>query len=387
MFRSASMDRMEIVCADGKSRICHPIACTWLADHPEKMTFLGLNLNGCSYCEVPADCLGEYEEEYTIRDHSKSRQIIRDKNLGDPGLTQGEKDRRIGQITSETGLKIFPLAIWKLQKVNCNELFAPDTLHCIWIGVFKHLMNWMIGFLEKHERSDLFNHAWLACTEYQNFRKPTKTFWAVQKWTGFEHRNAGRILLPCLTVALKSPGPGQIQNFRRALRCVRNFVDFSLLCHFRIHTDRTIAYIHRYLEDFHGASDIFLEFRAHKKAKAWATKIGSLMRAEIADLDRPSKQRAITATQIREQAKAAEIDMLKEQSDFNFPKIHFLEHLAEHISGYGYVGQYSTEISEPAHKKHMKEGWRKSNHVDAMAQILRSRDAYRSMMKMKAEIE
>ena len=61
----------------------------------------------------------------------------------------------------------------------------------------------------------------------------------------------------------------------------------------------------RYLEDFHEAKDIFLEFRAHKKAKAQATKIGSLMRAEIADLDGPSKQRAITATQIRDQAKAA----------------------------------------------------------------------------------
>ena len=79
--------------------------------------------------------------------------------------------------------------------------------------------------------------------------------------------------------------------------------------------------------------------------------------------------------------------MLKEQLDFNFPKIHFLEHLAEHISGYGYLGQYSTEISDQAHRKHMKEGWRKSNHVDAMAQILRYGDNYRSMMKMKAKIQ
>ena len=160
-------------------------------------------------------------------------------------------------------------------------------------------------FLKKHERSDVFNRAWLAWTEYPNFRKPTKTFWTVKKWTAFENRNAGRILLPCPAVALKSPGPGQIQDFRRALRCVRNFVDFSLLCHFRIRPDHTIAYMRRYLEDFHEAKDIFLEFRAHKKAKAQATKIGSLMRAEIADLDGPSKQRAITATQIRDQAKAA----------------------------------------------------------------------------------
>ena len=54
----------------------------------------------------------------------------------------------------------------------------------------------------------------------------------------------------------------------------------------------------RYLEDFHEVKDIFLEFQEHKKAKAEATKIGSLMRAEIADLDGHSKQRAITAMQI-----------------------------------------------------------------------------------------
>ena len=49
-FWSASVNRREIACADGRSRVCHPIACAWLADYPEKMTFLELNLNGCSYC-------------------------------------------------------------------------------------------------------------------------------------------------------------------------------------------------------------------------------------------------------------------------------------------------------------------------------------------------
>ena len=386
-FQSASINGREIVCADGRLRICHPIACAWLADHPEKMSLLGLNLNSCSYCEVPPDHLGEYGEEYTIRDHTKYRQIIREEDIGNPRLEQEEKDQCIERITSNTGLKIFPLAIWKLKDVNCHELFAPDTLHCIWIGVFSHLMGWVMGFLKKHKRSDLFNHAWLACTEYPNFRKPVKVFSAVKKWMGFENRNSGRILLSCLAVALKDPGTGQTHDFRKALRCVRNFVDFSLLCQFRIHTNRTIGYMRRYLDDFHETMDIFLEFRAHKKVKAQATKIGNLTRAEIANLDGPSRERAMTAAQIREQAKAAEIDALKEKSNFNFPKMHYLEHLPEHISSYGYLGQYSTEVSERAHKKLIKEGWKKSNHVDAMAQILKYGDTYRSMMKMKAEIE
>jgi hypothetical protein len=224
------------------------------------MSFLGLSLNSCSYCEVPSDCFGEYEAEYPIRDHARYRQIIRDGDLENPSLDEKERDQRIKQISIDTGLKLFPLAIWKLTNVSSHELFAPDVLHCIWIGVFSHLMGWIMSFLKKNGRLDLFHQAWLACTEYPNFRKPSKILSAVKKWTGFENRNAGRILLPCLAVALKNPGPGQTQDFRMALECVRNFVDFSLLCHFRLHTGHTIRYMRRYLEDFHDTKGVFLEF-------------------------------------------------------------------------------------------------------------------------------
>ena len=67
--------------------------------------------------------------------------------------------------------------------------------------------------------------------------------------------------------------------------------------------------------------------------------------------------------------------------------MHFLEHLPDHISGYGHLGQYLPEISEWAHKKEIKEGWRISNHIDAMEQILKYGDNYRSLMKIKAVIE
>ena len=104
--------------------------------------------------------------------------------------------------------------------------------------------------------------------EYPNVRKPNEIFSAVKKWTGFENRNAGRILVPCLSVALENPEAGQARDFRMALKCVHTFIDFSLLCHFRLHINRTIGYIRRYLEEFHEAKVVFLEFRAHKMAKA-----------------------------------------------------------------------------------------------------------------------
>ena len=64
------------------------------------------------------------------------------------------------------------------------------------------------------------------------------------------------------------------------------------------------------------------------------------MRAQIANLDELLRQWMIMAVQIRNEAKPAKIEMLKENLDFKFPKIYFLEHLAEHISSYSYLGHY-----------------------------------------------
>ena len=100
----------------------------------------------------------------------------------------------------------------------------------------------------------------MASTEYPNFRKPNKIFYAVKKWTGFENCNVGRILPTRLGVDLKNPEAGLAWDFAMALRCVCNFVDFSLLCHFGFHTNRTIGYMRRYLEEFHKAKVVFLEF-------------------------------------------------------------------------------------------------------------------------------
>ena len=65
----------------------------------------------------------------------------------------------------------------------------------------------------------------------------------------------------------------------------------------------------------------------------------------------------------------------------------FLDHLLDDISGYGHLSQYSTHISERALRKQIKDAWRKSNYIDVMEQILKYGGTYRSMMKIKSEIE
>ena len=89
-FKSASVQGIEVECADRRSRICHPIAYAWLANHHKRMLFLGLTLNGCSYCEVPPNWLGKYDEEYPIQDHARYRTIIQDCGLGCPVVDERE---------------------------------------------------------------------------------------------------------------------------------------------------------------------------------------------------------------------------------------------------------------------------------------------------------
>ena len=93
----------------------------------------------------------------------------------------------------------------------------------------------------------------------------------------------------------------------------------------------------------------------------------------------------VRVIQIRKKGKVAEIDISRENADFNFPKIHFREHLPKYISSYSHVGQYSTKIVDQPHKKQIKEGWRKSNHVDTIPQIIKQGDNYCSI-RMKVDL-
>lgn len=157
-------------------------------------------------------------------------------------------------------MKICPLAIQKLKDINCHELFALDTLHCIWIEVFSHLMGCVMGFLKTRSRLYLFNGACLACIKYLNFSKPKTMFSVVKTWTGFENFKSGRNFLPYLCVALTNPEPSQVYNLRRVLKFVRNFLHFSLFYYLRTCTDCTIGYMRRHLEDLDEANNIFVEF-------------------------------------------------------------------------------------------------------------------------------
>ena len=63
-------------------------------------------------------------------------------------------------------------------------------------------------------------------------------------------------------------------------------------------------------------------------------------------------------------------DIYDEDVDFNFIKIHLLNHFGDHIQHFGNIQMYSTKSGETNHQTIIKEGYRRSNKNDSRHQIL-----------------
>jgi len=155
----------------------------------------------------------------------------------------------------------------RLDRVSASDLYKPDMLHTIYLGLFKHMMDWIEGFLKKHGRLQAFDDVWKALPPYPGFLVPKKAYREVTQWQGKEMRNLGRCILGVLAVALRQPGGAQVIPFKRALGCVRALVDFNMMAQYRSHTSDTIAYMEDYLDQFHKLKDIFLEFQVTKRTQ------------------------------------------------------------------------------------------------------------------------
>jgi len=138
---------------------------------------------------------------------------------------------------------------------------------------------------------------------------------------------------------------------------------------------------------------VFLRFWARKAAKA---------KAEVVEQELKKQREARTHQQGSDDlsmAQRAQMDnedqlecrflinqALEERSDFNFPKIHLLSHYADQISWYGSLLQYSTKSCKASYKL-FKNSYRRSNHVDAIPQIIQGYIWEHSFVMKKLKME
>ena len=189
-------------------------------------------------------------------------------------------------------------------------------------------------------------------------------------------RILGRYLLGVLAVALRQPDSIQVQHFKRVLTCVRSLLDFSIMTQYRSHTDETIQYMEDYDNRFHKTKDIFLEFRISKQTKAKADELRKELRRQRTLVNqlvaRSRGSRVREQLEDRQEKNDQCMDLIHAISHFNFIKMHIIIHFREHIYQFGNIPMYSTKFGELAHKEQIKDGYRRSNKIDAARQILRS---------------
>jgi len=358
----------EMNCSDGKVRQCFPVLAAWIADHAENETLHGLKRMSCAVCEVPVDRLGsDAKEVHATRDYQKYATIEQHYvNTGD--------EQNIASL-SAVGVKMGRNVFIGLSRVKIPHLFKPDILHNVYLGLFKHLMQWIEDFLKKHDRQELFDEVWKSLPPYPGFFVPKKAYREVTQWQGKEMRNLGRCILGTLVSALRRPTLAQHGPFRDAIRCVRAVVDFSLMAQYRSHTEDTLGYMEQYLKDFHRYKEVFQEFRTSKKTRDEADANDEQLRL---DLERKLKEagrvsaakrrRLLDANRTQRTDEREEI--LRNRSHFNFIKLHLLVHYCSHVRKFGNIPMYSTDVGELAHKVQIKEGYRHSNKNDASRQIL-----------------
>ena len=207
-------------------------------------------------------------------------------------------------------------------------------------------------------------------------------------------RNFGKIILGTFTAALRRntdqprPTVAQSQEFNKAIHCVRSITDFYLMTQYRSHTSETVSYMQEYLRSFHETKDVFLRFRAGKKAKKAAAMAHLVLLVE-------QTQTSVQGLAVSEKAKVWEANalerqelvetILKDGSYFNFPKLHLLTHYAEQIPRFGALTQYSTDITESMYRE-FKDAYRRSNKVESMDQILTTYTRYHTFIMKDLEI-
>ena len=61
-----------------------------------------------------------------------------------------------------------------LYRVSVPDLHTPDMLHTVYLGLFKHMMDWIQAFLKKHGRLQAVDDVWKALPRTLDFWYPKK---------------------------------------------------------------------------------------------------------------------------------------------------------------------------------------------------------------------
>ena len=198
----------------------------------ENVNIYGVLTNRCTICPCLVSAMGKLPKPaLSYRNHFRYKCLYQ----------QADYDT----LTAD-GMKIVDNSLWYLTNISPPSLVRPDLLHCIYLGMLTHLMDWILPFLEDIHRLTTFDDIWGNVPPYPSFTHPKKAYCQVTQWNGKEMRNLEQIILVVFAAAIRRTAdcdklsPGQLQNANKAIRAVRYLSDFHLVAQYRSHTPVTI---------------------------------------------------------------------------------------------------------------------------------------------------
>jgi len=195
-----------------------------------------------------------------------------------------------------------------------NELIQSDILHTMILGKPQHLIEWIKGILEFHNRLPAFDNICSSLPRYHGNYLLRKSYRLLSQVSGKEMRSILMVNLGVFTAALlrktdtARPTASQEWEFKRAITCVRYLTDFALLSRYRSHTNSIIGYLREYQQEFHRTKDVFLRY--------WATKANK-GRADVVSRSLPKAIKVATWRQTQTDVQQPKRHMLRRRTGMN----------------------------------------------------------------------
>lgn len=365
-------------CPDGMIRKCFPVLSAWCADHMENCELHGCMSNSCPKCLVPPTRLGEYvnpTEPYPERDPEVQNRKYYEYKQVEFGREHRVRRKELKEWFNLNRARMQPNVLSEFPHAYGPEIHAPDLLHNLYLGLFKHICGWLDDFLKLYKRQEIFDDVWMNIRPYPGFRHMNKPYRQISQWTGMDLLNLGRVIVPALAAALDDCTPAEKPYFNMAIACLSSMIGFSMMVGMRIVWDSDLKYIDEYLKRFHATKHIFLRHRttAGSKQKArTAKKKAELEPKEKFDLEIKDRERNRVPpfTSLQKEARLAEIKKigdeayekkLEEERNFDFIKMHLLSHMKDAIRRKGGNNGTDTQNSEKLHQPEAKAPWESSN--------------------------
>ncbi|KAF8879805.1 hypothetical protein BD779DRAFT_1550612 [Infundibulicybe gibba] len=231
---------VQMVCADGLTRLIFPILAAYVADYPEQCLISCCMENRCPRCTVDPNDRGDPTPSPN-RDMPSTLET----------LDAHERGYEPETFTKD-GIRAIYKPFWRdLPHCDIFGCFTPDLLHQLHKGFFKdHIVKWCTDLIGKNELDARFK----AMSGYPGLRHFSKGISSVSQWTGTEHREMQRVFLGIIAGAVNED----------VLTVVRAALDFIYYAQLQMQTSTTLAALKACLATFHRFKDIFIKYEIRK---------------------------------------------------------------------------------------------------------------------------